>query len=254
LPSALAKFNEVATRLGPAPAIFLDYDGTLTPLVPDPEAARIGSGERTILRSLSAKMPVAIVSGRDLDDLARLVSVEGLIYSGNHGWEIDGPGVKRFQQQLDAKTSHSLEQAFAILELAMPDLPGVFLERKRFSIAVHTRGAHTEKAREDAAAEAAKAAAQLDGLRLTSGKEIAELRPAVTWDKGRAVEYILDSLSPKPVPLYVGDDRTDEDAFAVVAHRHGVGVVVGQPADTRADFSLTDPSEVLDLLVKLGSD
>ncbi|HJU82055.1 MAG TPA: trehalose-phosphatase [Acidimicrobiia bacterium] len=252
LPSALAEIHEIAARLGQAPAIFLDYDGTLTPLVPDPKAARIGSEERSVLRSLSRKMPVAIVSGRDLGELARLVSVEGLIYSGNHGWEIEGPGIKRFRQRLDERTQRSLEQAFAALERAMPDFPGVFLERKRFSIAVHTRSACSDAVREAAVAEAAKAGA-LDGLRLTSGKEIAELRPTVLWDKGRAVEYVLDSLAPKPIPLYIGDDRTDEDAFGVVAHRWGVGVVVGCPANTGAAFSVADPREVFALLRGLDS-
>lgn len=252
LPSALVEIQEIAARLGQAPAIFLDYDGTLTPLVPDPKAARIGSEERSVLRSLSRKMPVAIVSGRDLSELARLVSVEGLIYSGNHGWEIEGPGVKRFQRRLDERTQRSLEQAFAALERTMPDFPGVFLERKRYSIAVHTRSAGSEAVRDAAVAEAGKAAA-LDGLRLTSGKEIAELRPTVLWDKGRAVEYVLESLSPKPVPLYIGDDRTDEDAFRVVAHRQGVGVVVGRPVNTGAAFSVADPREVLALLHGLDS-
>lgn len=251
LPSALGEIKGIATALGRAPAIFLDYDGTLTPIVADPNAARIGTEERSVLRSLSQSLPVAIVSGRNLDDLKRLVAVEGLIYSGNHGWEIEGSG-ERFRRPLDDTMKRSLAEALTALEQATRALTGVFVERKRFSIAVHTRGAGSEAEREKALAEAAKAKAYFDGLELTFGKEIAELRPAASWDKGSAVGYILDSLPSQRTPLYIGDDQTDEDAFAVVSHRHGVGVVVGQPPATEARFSLTDPGEVLAFLHQLG--
>ena len=84
------------------------------------------------------------------------------------------------------------------------------------------------------------------------GKEVAELRPAVAWNKGRAVGLVLDSLSPERVPIYIGDDQTDEDGFAEAARRQGVGVVVGRPAETAAGFSLAGPGEVLAFLGDLG--
>lgn len=251
LPSALDEIEGLASAISRAPAIFLDYDGTLTPIVADPKQARIGTDERSVLRSLSQSVPVAIVSGRDIEDLQTLVAVEGLIFSGNHGWEIEGPAIERFRRPLDDATKRSLAEALIALEQATRDLKGVLVERKRFSIAVHTRRAGSPAERETAL-EAAKAAAHLDGLELTFGKEIAELRPAASWDKGSAVGYILDSLPSHRTPLYIGDDRTDEDAFALVSQRHGVGVVIGQPDTTEARFSLADPGEVFALLHQLG--
>ena len=250
LPSALAELSRIETALAGRPAIFLDYDGTLTPIVPDPKAARIGDAERSILRTLARKVPVAIVSGRNLDDLQSLVAVEGLVYAGNHGWEIEGPGIELFRPPLDDQTKVALEQALAALADGTRHLAGVSVEQKRFAIAVHTRRAGPAE-RDAAVAKAVKAAEELDGLGLTLGKEIAELRPAVAWHKGRAVGHILDTFQPSRIPLYIGDDSTDEDAFAEVSLRHGIGVLVGPPALTQAGFRLADPGEVLAFITAL---
>lgn len=252
LSSALGAIPEIEALLGDRPAIFLDYDGTLTPIVPDPNQARIGDDERAVLKALSEIAPVAIVSGRNLDQLRALVAIDGLIYSGNHGWEIEGPDVGSFEHPLQEAVRRELEVAYEELASAARHLPGVAVERKRFSIAVHTRRVHTEPVREAAVDLANRIVRSLDRLKLVTGKEIAEVRPAVAWDKGAGVGMVLDSLSPPRIPIYIGDDQTDEDAFAETARRDGVGVVVGRPNETAAGFWLAGPGEVLAFLGELG--
>jgi trehalose 6-phosphate phosphatase len=252
LSSALRAIPEIDTRLGDRPAIFLDYDGTLTPIVPDPNQARIGDDERAVLKMLSQLVPVAIVSGRNLDQLRALVAIDGLIYSGNHGWEIEGPEVGSFQHPLEDEIRRELEVAYEELAKDALHLPGVGIECKRYSIAIHTRRVESDQVREAAVRLAMRIVRGLEGLKLTSGKEIAELRPAVAWDKGAGVGMVLDTLSPTRTPIYIGDDQTDEDAFGEAARRQGVGVVVGRPAETNAGFWLADPAEVLAFLGDLG--
>ena len=252
LSSALRAIPEIEALLGDRPAIFLDYDGTLTPIVPDPNKARIGDEERTVLKVLSEMVPVAIVSGRNLAQLRGFVAMDGLIYSGNHGWEIEGPDVGSFEHPLNDTVQRELKVAYEQLASGVRHLPGVAVERKRFSIAVHTRGVQSDPVREIAVDLAIRIVRSLDRLKLVAGKEIAELRPAVAWDKGAGVGMVLDTLSPTRIPIYIGDDQTDEDAFAEAARRQGVGVVVGRPNETAAGFWLAGPGEVLSFLGELG--
>jgi trehalose 6-phosphate phosphatase len=252
LSSALEAIPEIDALLGDRPAIFLDYDGTLTPIVPDPNMARIGDEERAVLKLLSEIVPVAIVSGRNLDQLRALVAIDGLIYSGNHGWEIEGPDVGSFEHPLKDVVQQELEVAYEELASGARHLPGVAVERKRFSIAVHTRRVQSDPVREAAVNLAIGIVRSFDRLKLVTGKEIAELRPAVAWDKGAGVGMVLDTLSPTRIPIYIGDDQTDEDAFAETARRQGVGVVVGRPNETAAGFWLAGPGEVLAFLGELG--
>ncbi|MGH8925688.1 MAG: trehalose-phosphatase [Acidimicrobiia bacterium] len=247
LPSALSRVADISGLLGDHPAIFLDYDGTLSPIVPDPNAARIGDAERSVLRKLARRAPVAIVSGRNLSELRALVGLNGIIYSGNHGWEIEGPGISTFQHRAP-ELEADLDRAQRLLEEGARHLEGIWVERKRFAIAVHTRKAPW--ARQAAGELATWAARRSDGLRTTGGKEIWELRPQISWDKGRALGLVLDSLPDGHVPLSIGDDVTDEDALRVAASRGGVGIVVGEPApvDTSASYSLADPERVSEFL------
>ena len=251
-PSALARFDDFAARLnGRRPAVFLDYDGTLTPIVARPDMAILDDGIRATIRRLASLCPVAVVSGRDLDDVARLVGLEELVYAGSHGFDIRGPNLRT---QIGVEFLPELDSAESELKAALTAVPGALVERKRFAIAVHTRLVDPA-AKSWVGDQVAGAARRGSRLRLTGGKEIFELRPAIPWDKGRAVLALLDTLGlagEDSAPLYLGDDETDEDAFRALAGR-GDGIrVMDPPSSTAANWSLRDTDEAGTFLAKLA--
>lgn len=233
-------------------ALFLDYDGTLTPIVERPEDALLADETRAVLRRLAQRHAVAIVSGRDLEDVRQRVGIEGLHYAGSHGFDIAGPRGSHAHEAARA-AAPQLAAAAADVERATARLPGVQLERKRFTLAVHYRRAH--EADVPAVREAvARAQARHPALRVTSGKKVFELRPDVHWDKGRAVLWLIETLGLQDaLPVYIGDDVTDEDAFRALAGR-GVGIAVHDaPQTTAAQYTLRDPDEVRALLAGLAA-
>ena len=251
---ALDHVEEITARLGSEPTVFLDYDGTLTAIVGDPSQATITDAERTVLRELAGHAPVAIVSGRGLDDVKGLVAITGLIYAGSHGFEIELPDGETFEHEQAERFAADLAQAAERLTAGAGDLSGVFIERKPYAIAVHTRRAESDEVRVRAGDLAERVADEFDSLTVTGGKEIHEIRPALDWDKGRAVDHVLGRLPGSPTPLYIGDDETDEDAFRMVEQLGGVGILVapvGAAIETAAHYVLADPAETIEFLARL---
>src|SRR5947208_1585656 len=243
IPSALEHVQEIA-RSGDRLAVFLDYDGTLTPIVSHPEDAWLSDSMRQTLRSLAARVPVAILSGRDLDDVRGRVHVDGIVYAGSHGFDIAGAGGLR--REFGAAYLPVLEMAETELREALDEIPGAQLERKHFSVAAHYRNVNEDDAfRVDVAVDGV--AARHRELRRIDGKKVYELLPDIDWNKGKAVLWLLETLGLERAnvrPIYIGDDRTDEDAFRALGQR-GMGVLVNeQPRPTAASYSLKDPTEV----------
>jgi trehalose-phosphatase len=239
---------------GRSPAVFLDYDGTLTPIVDDPARATLHPQARAAIRRLARACPVAVVSGRDLADVRALVGVEGIAYAGSHGFDILHPDGR--SEQVGEEFLPDLDAAEAELRPTVESIPGAILERKRFAIATHFRMA--EEARVPELEHAvARAAGVHPRLRRTGGKKIFELRPDLAWDKGRALRSLLGVLGlerPDVCPLYVGDDETDEDAFRAIGD-DGLGLVVRGEADDRptaADYALADTDETRAFLERLA--
>ncbi|MBX6377641.1 MAG: bifunctional alpha,alpha-trehalose-phosphate synthase (UDP-forming)/trehalose-phosphatase [Clostridia bacterium] len=227
--------------------LFLDFDGTLAPLVDQPDAVVLPQGTRRHLVGLLRRgWRVAVVSGRPCQRLRQLVAVEGLIYAGDHGLEIQGPGLSFVHPQAEV-VREALVRLYPVLEQELEGT-GAFLERKRFSATVHYRGLPPPRAEAVRAAVRRALAASLPRgvLRPVPARDAVELRPRLAWDKGRAVAWMLERCGgdPERVPVvYVGDDETDEDAFAVLAGL-GVTVRVGTDVPTAADYTVEDPAAV----------
>lgn len=256
LPLALEHRREITSLLhGRRSVIFLDYDGTLTPIVQRPEDAVLPTATRAALERLAAVAPVALLSGRDLADVRGMVGIDGITYAGSHGFDLllsDGSTDQRGREFLPA-----LEAAESELRAGVESIPGARVERKAFAIAVHVRQVADDLVPSVEAAVAGVAGSDRR-LRMTGGKKVFEIRPAIAWDKGKALLWLLDVL-PFPddaCPVYVGDDETDEDAFGAVRGR-GLGVVVrgeGDDRPTLARYALRDTDETRAFLEALATD
>lgn len=254
LPDALECFEDFAARLaGRKPAFFLDFDGTLSSIVSRPADAVLLDGLRETLRKLAQDHVVAIISGRDRADVQQRVGLDELVYAGSHGMDISGPGGLRMLHEAARACLADIDAAEQALRARLQSVPGAEIERKRFAVAVHFRNVAAECVPDiDAAVEEARA--RWPSLRRTGGKKVFELRPDVDWDKGRAVLWLLDALKLKGgdvVPVYFGDDLTDEDAFRALADS-GVTVLVGDHGKpTTAGFRVADPAAARELLDRL---
>lgn len=255
LPDARQQFANIARQLERrTPAVFLDYDGTLTPIVDRPELAVLDDGTRSAIRRLAGLCTVAIISGRDRADVAHLVGLDELVYAGSHGFDIAGPGGLEKQHERAKDFLTPLDRAETKLRRALQSTEGVIVERKRFAIAVHYRLVDPASAADVEAEVDRSIEAEEPLLRKSGGKKIFEIRPNVAWDKGRAVLWLLETLDldrPDILPLYIGDDETDEDAFRALRNR-GLGIMVGDvPQGSAAKYVVAAPSDVAELLGKL---
>ncbi|MFW5966666.1 MAG: trehalose-phosphatase, partial [Persicimonas sp.] len=252
---ALASFDEIFGEISEAtPAVFLDYDGTLTPIVEQPDQATLADSMRRAIERVAAVCDVAVVSGRNLNDVRERVGVDGIAYAGSHGFDILDADGEAVTLDVGDQTLPTLDAAEKRLREQLTDIEGAHLERKRYSLAIHYRQVDpgevpTVEERVDSALE------EYDDLRKTEGKKVFDLQPDVDWHKGRAVEWLLDSLelnTADVVPIYLGDDVTDEDAFETLAGR-GVTIVV-EPAGRRtaADYVLADTAAVEQFLNRLA--
>ena len=250
IPSALEHIQEIGRR-GDRLAVFLDYDGTLTPIVGHPEDAWLSESMRQTLRSLAARVPVAILSGRDLDDVRGRVLVDGIVYAGSHGFDIAGAGGLR--RELGHTYLPVLDAAEVELREALDDIAGAQLERKHFSVAAHYRNVNENDAGRVVLAVEAVAGRHRE-LRRIDGRKVYELLPDIDWNKGKAVLWLLETLEVergKALPIYIGDDRTDEDAFRALEKR-GVAILVSErPQVTAANYCLNNPEQVERFLEEL---
>lgn len=239
--------EELMERLAGAEVpLFLDYDGTLTPIVDDPRQATLDARMRDTLARLAEHRTVALVSGRDLPTLQEFAQLDEAYYAGSHGFDIAGPRGLRQRNAEGEACIEELDRAQEQLEQRLSSIAGWAPERKAFALAVHYRQVASPE-HERLAAIVNEVVAEHPKLRLGRGKMVFELQPNVAWDKGRAVLWLLEALGldrPQVTPLYLGDDWTDEDAFQALQER-GIGIFVGElERDTAAQYQLASVEEV----------
>ncbi|XP_062215455.1 probable trehalose-phosphate phosphatase 9 [Phragmites australis] len=267
-PSALGRFDALAAAAkGKQIAVFLDYDGTLSPIVEDPDRAVMTDEMRDAVRGVAVHFPTAIVSGRCRDKVFGFVRLVELYYAGSHGMDIGGPTAdsnlhtapdkaKSVLCQPASEFLPMIEEVCGALVAKVESIPGAKVENNKFCLSVHFRC--VDEKRWGALAEQVRSVLKdYPKLRLTQGRKVLEVRPMIKWDKGKALEFLLESLGyaerADAFPIYIGDDRTDEDAFKVLRSRgQGAGILVSKfPKETSASFSLREPAEVREFLRKL---
>jgi trehalose-phosphatase len=220
--------------------LFLDFDGTLAPIVETPDQALLSNETRSRLLSLKEETRLVIISGRSLDNLKKLVRIPDIIYVGNHGAEIsDGDAVRI--------THHSPDQQERLLEFLerlkenMGSIAGILIEEKGITASIHFRNV-AEKDMGPTFDLFWKTAEDFkDNFRITMGKKVFEIRPLKAWDKGDAAALVLKGFPPETLAIYIGDDRTDEDAFRIFRGQ-GISISVGQ--NPNADYYLKTQKEV----------
>ncbi|MGD9014464.1 MAG: trehalose-phosphatase [Candidatus Omnitrophota bacterium] len=227
------------------PVFFLDYDGTLTPIVERPELAILSEDMRNAVQLLSQSFTTAIISGRMREDVEKLVGIKGILYAGSHGFDILGKGVSLVEPRANQAIS-LITKITKQISKKLAGIPGLLIEEKKFSVAVHYR-----LVKEQQISKIRDCVGQVIGnnhsLRLMSGKKVFEILPNIDWDKGRAVRWVMQALGlswSDVSVVYIGDDTTDEDAFRVVRTR-GTGILVSaEPKESAADFQLSSTEQV----------
>lgn len=256
--NALQEWRRIEARIaGRRTVLFLDYDGTLSPIVADPERAYMLDGMRETLRDVSSHVLTAIVTGRSSEKIRNFVQLEDIFYAASHGFDIHGPLDVPVVCRVAERYRPVLEAARDLLSARLEHIEGHEIEDNAYSISVHYRRVPSAEGVEELVRVVNEEMPGLraQGLTMKHGKKVLELRPDVDWNKGMAVKWILEALglnTPDTFALYLGDDVSDEDAFQALGDLPGggCGILVRadddreRTAETAAHFKLRDPSEV----------
>lgn len=236
-------------------ALFLDYDGTLSPIVEKPEKAFISKSAKQLLCKLSKnpRCKLAIISGRALEDIKRRIGIDRIIYAGNHGLEIKGPNI-RFIKPVSKRYKRILQHIKGELNTNLSTVERAFVEDKGLSLSIHYRLVDSSQIPKIKTIlhEATILYTLKDKIKIKLGKKVFEIRPEVEWDKGKVVLWLLKKWkvrfkNKEIMPIYIGDDATDEDAFKVLKNK-GISVFVGKPKKSYAKYYLKNTREVEDFL------
>ncbi|XP_031263058.1 trehalose-phosphate phosphatase B-like isoform X1 [Pistacia vera] len=275
-PSALDLFEQmIEAAHGKKIVVFLDYDGTLSPIVQDPDKAFMSDKMRSAVNEVANFFPTAIVSGRCLEKVNGFVQLKNVAYAGSHGMDISTPfgslnnekhphesrsvgeqGNEIVHFQPAQEFLPTIQKIIQVLEERLKTVKGAMVEDNKFCISVHFRRVHEEDL--DSLKEMVNSTVEAyPNFRVSGGKKVLEIRPCINWDKGRALEYLLDTFGFNScsdfLPMYIGDDKTDEDAFKVIQRiGRGYAIIVSSiPRETEASYSLRDPGEVMSFLMRL---
>jgi trehalose-phosphatase len=227
-------------------ALFLDYDGTLTPIVSRPELALCPTEVKLLLENLRdlPNVYVAIISGRALEDIREKIGIPQITYVGNHGLSIQNPaGVHK--KRLSPERQKEFEKISQELRESLGRISGILFEDKGLILAVHYRNSGREDIARIRQVLREKMEEWKDRWQISRGKMVSEVRPKVDFDKGQALQSLLKVFPPQGLlPFYLGDDQTDDDAFRVIKEQ-GISVYVGSAKMvSEAEYYLENPAEV----------
>ena len=214
--------------------LMLDFDGTLAPIVSDPRRARMGVRTRRALETVARRYPVAVITGRALSDVQARVPIRGISFAGNHGLELSVRG-KVHRVRLSKISQRSLDTIRTRMRSLARRYKGLYFQDKIRSLSLHYR--HSPRREHTAIrAEAVKAIRETGGLRVVEGIYVINILPGVRRDKGTAAREMYTALAgrKKPVPVFVGDDVTDEDAFRALTG--GITIRVGTSSSSAARY------------------
>uniref|UniRef100_A0A7S2D2V7 Trehalose 6-phosphate phosphatase n=1 Tax=Octactis speculum TaxID=3111310 RepID=A0A7S2D2V7_9STRA len=259
--NALDQWQQIRESMaGKRPVVFLDYDGTLSPIVKEPDRAFMKDTMRPVLQKVASMFTTAIVTGRSREKVYQFVQLDDVYYAGSHGFDISGPLKHPISCQVADGFRPLLKRAVEDFEETIAKrIQGAEIEDNKFALSVHYRNVSPELIPEVHAAVNAYIADE-SSLELRHGKMVLEVRPKVSWNKGSAVVWILKALgldqSEDVFPLYLGDDMTDEDAFLALRsmNNSGIGILVREQGDkervagTAANYLLRNPDEVQEFL------
>jgi trehalose-phosphatase len=228
----------------------LDFDGTLAPIADRPSSAALPPETSALLRELasSAHLSLMILSGRSLADLKSRIELD-CILAGNHGLEICGGGIA-FVHERAAALRHAIQCVVTDLETALAGVPGVLVEDKILTAAIHYRAVREELDGWIEATVYAVTRPYAQWLRLQPARKAWEIRPRVDWNKGSALNMVVRRLQETaPVVVCAGDDDTDEDMFRVLPE--SISIQVGGRSPTTARYHVGGPEELAEFLGNL---
>ena len=247
--------SEVKDRIQSANsvALFLDFDGTLVPIVSDPMQPRLDPDTAETLKLIASQgfLDTAIISGRAVEDLFSRIRLKGLIYAGNHGLEIFGRDL-RFVEPLASSRREQLETICEDLARELLPIPGAIVEYKGLTASVHFRTVDPALVPDVESVVYAAVARNGALFRVSTGRKVFEILPRTNWHKGAAVRWIIDHLGDQPdLSIYLGDDTSDEDAFSVLPD--AITITGGGAPVTCANYQLPDPTAVHEFLLWLAT-
>jgi len=240
--------------------LFLDFDGTLTPIRRDPRKVRLGKGMYHTLKRVADKsnICVAVISGRRLGGIKKMIGLKNVIYVGNHGLEAIGPNLN-FILPSAVKTKKIIKDVGQKLKKKLRKFKGVIIEDKNLTLSVHYRMANERDAYSviQIVESITKPYQKKRQIKVTEGKKVREIRPPATWDKGRVAKKLLKleekRLQKRIIPICMGDDKTDEDIFKLFKKR-GYTIKITKKPDkaSSANYFLRNTSEVRNVLQKFA--
>jgi len=234
-------------------ALFLDFDGTLVPIQKDPTQCFLSNKIKSQLLLLAGSQccHLIVLSGRALSDIKKRIGIRKIYYGGNHGLDISGPDL-RFMHPKALTSKLAIEYVRRKLKKEIADIDGAWLENKKFSVSLHFRSVKKEDIQliKKVFNKVANEFIEEKRLNVIKGKKVIELIPHVSWNKGNAVLWILKQLKDKCMPVYIGDDQTDETAFKALNGK-GVTIRVGKSKKTAANYYLKGHWELSRLLKEI---